>query len=160
MGLFRFWVAAHSTASACADRRAAGSRGACPHMPNRVADTQERNWMTEAFNTFLLVFAAIFPVVNPPGSALVFLGLTRGATPEIRRILAWRIARNSFCILICSLLLGALILKFYGISIPVLRVAGGFSRMEASQAKAATRSWKPPRMASRGPSCSIRPSIR
>jgi multiple antibiotic resistance protein len=82
--------------------------------------------MTEAFNTFLLVFAAIFPVVNPPGSALVFLGLTRGATPEIRRILAWRIARNSFCVLICSLLLGALILKFYGISIPVLRVAGGF----------------------------------
>lgn len=82
--------------------------------------------MTEAFNTFPLVFAAIFPVVNPPGSALVFLGLTRGATPEIRRILAWRIARNSFCVLICSLLLGALILKFYGISIPVLRVAGGF----------------------------------
>ena len=72
------------------------------------------------------MFAAIFPVVNPPGSALVFLGLTRGATPEIRRILAWRIARNSFCVLICSLLLGALILKFYGISIPVLRVAGGF----------------------------------
>jgi multiple antibiotic resistance protein len=82
--------------------------------------------MSEAFNTFLLVFAAIFPVVNPPGSALVFLGLTRGATPEIRRILAWRIARNSFCVLICSLLVGALILKFYGISIPVLRVAGGF----------------------------------
>jgi multiple antibiotic resistance protein len=82
--------------------------------------------MTEAFNTFLLVFAAIFPVVNPPGSALVFLGLTRGATPEIRRILHWRIARNSFCVLICSLLVGALILKFYGISIPVLRVAGGF----------------------------------
>src|SRR5262249_8850619 len=82
--------------------------------------------MTEAFNTFLLVFAAIFPVVNPPGSALVFLGLTRGATPEIRRILAWRIARNSFFVLVCSLLLGALILKFYGISIPVLRVAGGF----------------------------------
>jgi multiple antibiotic resistance protein len=81
--------------------------------------------MTEAFNTFLLMFEAIFPVVNPPGSALVFLRLTRGATPEIRRILAWRIARNSFCVLICSLRLGALILKFYGISIPVLRVAGG-----------------------------------
>src|SRR5262249_56074982 len=82
--------------------------------------------MTEAFNTFLLVFAAIFPVVNPPGSALVFLGLTGGATPEIRRVLAWRIARNSFFVLVCSLLLGALILEFYGISIPVLRVAGGF----------------------------------
>jgi multiple antibiotic resistance protein len=81
--------------------------------------------MSTPFNTFLLVLAAIFPVVNPPGSALVFLGLTRGATPEIRRILAWRVARNSFFVLVGSLLLGALILEFYGISIPVLRVAGG-----------------------------------
>jgi multiple antibiotic resistance protein len=81
--------------------------------------------MNAAFNTFLLVLAAIFPVVNPPGSALVFLGLTRGVKPDIRRILAWRVARNSFFVLVCSLLLGALILGFYGISIPVLRVAGG-----------------------------------
>ena len=81
--------------------------------------------MNSAFNTFLLVLAAIFPVVNPPGSALVFLGLTRGVKPEIRRVLAWRVARNSFLVLVCSLILGALILEFYGISIPVLRVAGG-----------------------------------
>ncbi len=81
--------------------------------------------MSEAFNTFLLVLAAIFPIVNPPGSALVFLALTRGATPEIRRILAKRVAMNSFFVLVCSLVLGALILKLYGISIPVLRVAGG-----------------------------------
>ena len=82
--------------------------------------------MNAAFNTFLLVLAAIFPVVNPPGSALVFLGLTRGVKPETRRVLAWRVARNSFFVLVCSLLLGALILEFYGISIPVLRVSGGF----------------------------------
>ncbi|HEY7645205.1 MAG TPA: MarC family protein [Hyphomicrobiales bacterium] len=82
--------------------------------------------MNSILNMFLLVFAAIFPVVNPPGSALVFLGLTRRVKPEIRRILAWKVARNSFFVLVCSLLLGALILKFYGISIPVLRVAGGF----------------------------------
>ncbi len=82
--------------------------------------------MSTPLNTFLLVLAALFPVVNPPGSALVFLGLTRRATPEIRRLLAWRVARNSFFVLVCSLLLGALILEFYGISIPVLRVAGGF----------------------------------
>jgi multiple antibiotic resistance protein len=76
--------------------------------------------MNSAFNTFLLVLAAIFPVVNPPGSALVFLGLTRGVKPEVRRIVAWRVARNSLLVLV-----GALILELYGISIPVLRVAGG-----------------------------------
>ncbi len=81
--------------------------------------------MNAAINTFVLVLASIFPVVNPPGSALVFLGLTSGASPEIRATLARRIAFNSFILLLGSFLLGALILQFYGISIPILRVAGG-----------------------------------
>ena len=82
--------------------------------------------MVQGINTFLLVLAAIFPVVNPPGTALVFLALTRGAEPALRRELAWRVAKNSFAVLVCSLLGGALVLQFYGISIPVLRVAGGY----------------------------------
>src|SRR4029077_10293864 len=82
--------------------------------------------MTSALNIFFLVFAAIFPVVNQPGSELVFFGLKRGAAHEIHRILAWRVARNSFFVLVCSFFLGALVLEFYGISIPVLRVAGDF----------------------------------
>jgi multiple antibiotic resistance protein len=82
--------------------------------------------LVQGVNTFLLVLAAIFPVVNPPGTALVFLALTRGAAPALRRELAWRVARNSFTVLVCSLLGGAIVLQFYGISIPVLRVAGGY----------------------------------
>jgi multiple antibiotic resistance protein len=60
--------------------------------------------MTSPLNTFLLMLAAIFPVVNPPGSTLVFLGLTRRATPETRRLLARYVARNSFFVLVarCS----------------------------------------------------------
>ena len=80
----------------------------------------------QGVNTFLLVLAALFPVVNPPGTALVFVALTRGAEPALRRDLAWRVAKNSFAVLVCSLLGGALVLQFYGISIPVLRVAGGY----------------------------------
>ena len=75
--------------------------------------------------TFLLVFAAIFPVVNPPGAALIFLGLTQGASSQTRRWLARRVAVNAFVIMNLSLTVGALVLKIYGISIPVLRVAGG-----------------------------------
>jgi multiple antibiotic resistance protein len=75
--------------------------------------------------TFLLVFAAIFPVVNPPGAGLIFLGITQGASSEIRRWLARRVAVNAFVIMNLSLTVGALVLKLYGISIPVLRVAGG-----------------------------------
>jgi multiple antibiotic resistance protein len=51
--------------------------------------------MAQGVNTFLLVLAAIFPVVNPPGTALVFLALTQGAAPELRRELAWRVAKNA-----------------------------------------------------------------
>ena len=75
--------------------------------------------------TFLLVFAAIFPVVNPPGAALIFLGMTQSASSQTRRWLARRVAVNAFVIMNLSLTVGALVLKIYGISIPVLRVAGG-----------------------------------
>ena len=75
--------------------------------------------------TFLLVFAAIFPVVNPSGAALIFLGMTQGASSRTRRWLARRVAVNAFVIMNLSLTVGALVLKIYGISIPVLRVAGG-----------------------------------
>jgi multiple antibiotic resistance protein len=76
-------------------------------------------------DTFLLVLAALFPVVNPPGSALVFLSLTKQASVEARRSLARRISINAFFVMTGSLLIGALVLRLYGISIPVLRVAGG-----------------------------------
>jgi multiple antibiotic resistance protein len=94
-----------------------------------VSDTAgggARKPLVQAVNTFLLVLAAIFPIVNPPGTALVFVAFTQGAPAELRRELAWKVAKNAFVVLICSLLGGALVLQFYGISIPVLRTAGGF----------------------------------
>src|SRR5215831_5701037 len=75
--------------------------------------------------TFLLVLAALFPVINPPGAALVFLSMTKYASANTRRLLARRVAANAFFVMAGSLLLGAFILKIYGISVPVLRVAGG-----------------------------------
>jgi multiple antibiotic resistance protein len=75
--------------------------------------------------TFLLVLAALFSVINPPGTALVFLSLTKYASVATRRSLARRVALNAFCVMTGSLLVGALVLKVYGISVPVLRVAGG-----------------------------------
>jgi multiple antibiotic resistance protein len=75
--------------------------------------------------TFLLVLAAVFPVVNPPGSALVFLSLTRHASVDERRTLARRVAVYSLFVMSGSLLVGTFVLNLYGISVPVLRVAGG-----------------------------------
>jgi multiple antibiotic resistance protein len=76
-------------------------------------------------DTYLLILAALFPVVNPPGSALVFLAMTKRASTVTRHLLARRVAINSFFVMAGSLLVGAFILQIYGISVPVLRVAGG-----------------------------------
>jgi multiple antibiotic resistance protein len=81
--------------------------------------------LKEFTQTFLLLFTGLFPIINPPASALIVLSLFPNATPAERTDLAWRITTNSFAILLGSLLIGAYVLAFFGISIPVLRVAGG-----------------------------------
>lgn len=75
--------------------------------------------------TVLLIFAALFPIINPPATAFIILSLTPRATLAERATLARRIAVNSFVLLLASLSVGAYLLSFLGISIPVLRVAGG-----------------------------------
>ncbi|HWK87118.1 MAG TPA: MarC family protein [Xanthobacteraceae bacterium] len=81
--------------------------------------------MSEIINAFLLVFAALFPVVNPLGGAPIFLSLTSGSSEAERNRLARGVAFNGFWLLLGSLLLGSEILEFFGITIPVVRVAGG-----------------------------------
>lgn len=74
---------------------------------------------------FLLIFTSLLPVVNPPGAALMVLGLVPDATARQRSMLAWGIALNSLLMLAVSIGVGAYVLSFFGISIPVLRLAGG-----------------------------------
>lgn len=81
--------------------------------------------MQEFVHTFLLVYAGLFPIVNPVGSAPIFLGLTSGCTDAERRTLALRVAFNSFLLLLGSLFVGSHLLEFFGITLPAVRVAGG-----------------------------------
>ena len=49
--------------------------------------------LAEGFGSlFLLIFAAAFPIVNPAGSALIFLDMTRRAAHRTREGLARRVA--------------------------------------------------------------------
>jgi len=59
------------------------------------------------------------------GSALVFLGLAGEASPEIYRSMARRIAINNVIFLAIIELLGAAILNFFGISLPIVQLSGG-----------------------------------
>ena len=83
--------------------------------------------LKEFTQTFLLLVTGLFPIINPPASALIVLSLFPNATLAERTDLAWRITFNSFVILLVSLVMGAYVLTFCGISIPVLRVAGGMT---------------------------------
>jgi multiple antibiotic resistance protein len=75
---------------------------------------------------FALGFSALLPVVNPLGSALVFLGLVGVVPPEVYRSLARRIAINTILFFAVIEVVGAAILSFFGISLPIVQVAGGF----------------------------------
>lgn len=81
--------------------------------------------MSAVLATFLLVFGSLFPIVNPPGSAFMFLAHTRAASHEQRAELAARIAAYAFLIVLGSLYVGAAVLGLFGVSIPALRVGGG-----------------------------------
>ncbi|MGD9615961.1 MAG: MarC family protein [Alphaproteobacteria bacterium] len=83
--------------------------------------------MHEMAQSFLLVYAGLFPIVNPVGSAPIFLALTAAHTDRVRHTLARRVAVNAFVLLLGSLFVGSHVLQFFGITIPVLRVAGGLA---------------------------------
>jgi len=79
----------------------------------------------EIAKSILLMVSALFPIVNPIGGSPVFLLLTQDYSRESRKLLARRVAINSFILLIVSMVVGTHILSFFGISLPVVQVGGG-----------------------------------
>ena len=77
------------------------------------------------YTAAIMVFAALVPVLNPFGGAMFFLTLTNGVDPHIRGAMANRIGLYSLIVLLVCLFAGNIILNFFGISIGVLRMAGG-----------------------------------
>jgi multiple antibiotic resistance protein len=80
-----------------------------------------------AFNTFLLVYGALFPIVDPVGNGPFFLAATMPCNAAERQELAFRVARNSLFLLLGSLFLGSPLLGFFGVTLPAVRVAGGLA---------------------------------
>lgn len=76
-------------------------------------------------SVLLVAFTSLFPVVNPIGCAPIFLSMTRQYPESAQKILSRKIAAYGFAILAVSLVFGTPILKFFGISIPVIQIAGG-----------------------------------
>ena len=80
-----------------------------------------KDFISMAFYAFM----ALFPIVNPVGTAPIFLAMTAGASVPQQRHLARRVPLYAYLLLLVSLLLGGLIIRFFGIQIADVEIAGG-----------------------------------
>ncbi len=84
------------------------------------------------WSLFLGTYIGILPISNPLASAPTFLALTRGDSEDYRRLQARRACFYVACILCAFLLCGTFIMKFFSISIPGIRIAGGILVVKVS----------------------------
>jgi multiple antibiotic resistance protein len=81
--------------------------------------------VSDAVKVFLLTVSALFPIVDPLAGSPIFLAMTQDYSLETRRVLAWRVALNSLVLMVASYFVGAHVLNFFGVSLPVVQVGGG-----------------------------------
>jgi len=79
----------------------------------------------DVLGTILTAFVALFPIVNPIGTVPLFISRTEQDTTQEKNRQAFKASIYFFCILTIFLLAGDPIMKFFGISIPAIRIAGG-----------------------------------
>jgi multiple antibiotic resistance protein len=75
--------------------------------------------------TILLVPLTLLPILNPIGNAPVFAAAVAGAGGITQQKVARQVALNSWFLLIGAMFVGSHVLAFFGISLPVVRIAGG-----------------------------------
>jgi multiple antibiotic resistance protein len=81
--------------------------------------------LREVLTQSLVALSAIFVVVDPLAAIPFFLAMTSDQSPEQRRETARRAAIGAWLILTAFGLLGALLFRLLGISIPAFKLAGG-----------------------------------
>jgi multiple antibiotic resistance protein len=70
-------------------------------------------------------FVGLLPIANPFSTAAVFVAVTKRFTEAQAQDQARRACIYMAIVLLVSLFAGALVMEFFGISIPALRIAGG-----------------------------------
>lgn len=74
---------------------------------------------------FVMIFGAIFSVMNPFGTVPIFVGLTKEHNKLERNKIAFWTSLNVLIILLISFFVGKFILLFFGITLNSLKIAGG-----------------------------------
>jgi len=74
---------------------------------------------------FGTVFVTLFVIMDPPGVIPVFLGLTGGRTAAEKRRMAFQAVLTSLLVITVFAIAGETLLRYLGISLPALQLAGG-----------------------------------
>lgn len=74
-----------------------------------------------------IAFITLFPPVNPVGSAIIVDPMLGSLNRKERLFAAKKIAFYCFCICVVSVIIGSWILKLFGLSLPIVQIAGGFT---------------------------------
>ncbi|MGE8547823.1 MarC family protein [Alcaligenes sp. WGS1538] len=82
-------------------------------------------FLADLSRSFLFALATLLPMLNPPAAAPIFLTLTEGASTPDRARLAQKVSINIFVMLAIATVAGNIVLNFFGISLPIIRVGGG-----------------------------------
>lgn len=76
-------------------------------------------------STFLLLFGALFSILDPIAVVPIFIALTHNYTKHDRSRVSMLTALNVLIILLISFFIGEYVLRFLGITINALRITGG-----------------------------------
>lgn len=79
----------------------------------------------EYWTEYLKFFAGLLAIINPVGAVPLFINLTYNETERERRRTAAIAALTIGIVLLVALFLGESLLRFFGITMPSFRVAGG-----------------------------------
>ncbi|NPB09318.1 MAG: NAAT family transporter [Thermodesulfobacteria bacterium] len=73
----------------------------------------------------LQVFSGFLAIMNPIGNVPVFISLVEGFDEATKRRVAKKAALSAFLICSVFVIMGNLIFRFFGITLPAFRIAGG-----------------------------------
>jgi multiple antibiotic resistance protein len=73
----------------------------------------------------ITAFASIFAIVNPVGNIPVFVAITEGYSPELKKKVRTKVCIVAGGVLVVFALFGNYIFDLYGITIPAFKIAGG-----------------------------------
>lgn len=90
-----------------------------------VTQGYRMDWLLEGVMYVLSTVGALLPIVNPLSAVGLVVSITSDLTDAERTEQIKRACIYMFCILTAFLVAGGLIMSFFGISIPGLRIAGG-----------------------------------